>query len=112
MLLGVKWRGFIALVGCLAAVRPLAALRMSRMEVIFVMWNTLVIGAVASLMLVMTASVRAEGSWCVNKNVLRRRACLLESLVSAQPSQTVTAFAARQHDTARPRTENFTSHHP
>ena len=31
------------------------------------MWNTLVIGAVASLMLAMTASVQAEGSWCVNK---------------------------------------------
>ena len=67
MLLGVKWRGFIALVGCLAAVRPLAALRMSPVEVLFVMWNTLVIGAVASLMLAMTVSVQAEGSWCVNK---------------------------------------------
>jgi Protein of unknown function (DUF3551) len=32
-----------------------------------VMWNTLVVGAVASLMLAMTASVQAEGSWCVNK---------------------------------------------
>jgi hypothetical protein len=30
-------------------VRPLAALRLSPMEVLFVMWNTLVIGAVASL---------------------------------------------------------------
>jgi hypothetical protein len=55
------------LVGCSAAVRPLAALRMSPMKVLFVMWNTLVIGAVASLMLAMTASVQAEGSWCVNK---------------------------------------------
>ena len=50
-----------------AAAWPLAALRMSPMEVLFVMWNTLVIGAVASLMLAMTASVQAEGSWCVNK---------------------------------------------
>ena len=63
----MKRRGFNALVGCSAAVRPLAALRMSPMEVLFVMWNTLVIGAVASLMLAMTASVQAEGSWCVNK---------------------------------------------